>query len=62
MSLNCECTNFDCSERVCAPDDCLCGYGTSGDCVAPLLDREDPEDCDGGFECAGIDSCNPVEG
>ena len=59
-STHCECVNFDCSERVCAPLDCLCGYGTSGSCDESMIGTPDPEDCDGDLECATMDDCVPV--
>ena len=59
-STHCECVNFDCSERVCAPLDCLCGYGTSGSCDESMVGTPDPEDCDGELECATMDDCVPV--
>jgi hypothetical protein len=52
--------NFDCSERVCAPVDCLCGYGTSGSCDEAMTGTPDPEDCDGELECATMDDCIPI--
>lgn len=60
-SSHCECVNFDCSERVCAPVDCLCGYGTSGSCEESLMGMPDPEDCDGVFECETLNECIPFE-
>jgi hypothetical protein len=59
-STHCECVNFDCSERVCAPVDCLCGYGTSGSCDESMTGTPDPEDCDGELECATMDDCIPT--
>jgi len=59
-STHCECVNFDCSERVCAPVDCLCGYGTSGSCDESMTGTPDPEDCDGEVECATMDECIPI--
>jgi hypothetical protein len=61
-STHCECVNFDCSERVCAPVDCLCGYGTSGSCDESMTGTPDPEDCDGEVECATMDECIPIGG
>ncbi len=61
-STHCECVNFDCSERVCAPVDCLCGYGTSGSCDESMTGTPDPEDCDGEVECATMDDCIPIGG
>ncbi len=60
-STHCECVNFDCSERVCAPNDCLCGYGTSGSCVDSLTGIADPEDCEGQLECATMNECIPID-
>ena len=54
-SGNCECVNFDCTERVCAPDNCVCGYGTSGSCDEAMSGGYDPEDCDVGNEVCGAD-------
>jgi hypothetical protein len=59
-STHCECVNFDCSERVCAPLDCLCGYGTSGSCDESMVGTPDPEDCEGELECAPMNDCVPV--
>jgi hypothetical protein len=60
-STHCECVNFDCSERVCAPNDCLCGYGTSGSCDESMTGTTDPEDCEGQLECATMDECIPID-
>jgi hypothetical protein len=58
-SLHCECVDFDCTQRVCAPAQCLCGYGTSGSCGDPLRPGiRDPGDCDGPTSgCQGVDTC-----
>ncbi len=58
-SKNCECVDFDCTLRMCAAADCLCGYGTSGSCTDPLEEgARDPEDCDSEWHgCSGIDNC-----
>jgi hypothetical protein len=52
-SGNCECEDFECLSRVCAPDNCVCGYGTSGSCDDPMEGGYDPEDCDIGNEVCG---------
>jgi len=52
-SGNCECEDFECLSRVCAPDNCVCGYGTSGSCDSPMEGGYDPEDCDLGAEVCG---------
>ena len=58
-SSNCECEDFNCTVRVCAEADCLCGYGTSGTCVDPMDGLQDPEDCDQTGQVCGstIDNC-----
>jgi hypothetical protein len=58
-SRHCECIDFDCLVRACAPAECLCGYGTSGSCGDPLrAGTVDPEDCEGpASSCQGLDSC-----
>ncbi len=59
QSGQCECENFDCTIRICAAVDCLCGYGTSGACTDPIVGTQDPEDCDLGSEtCFAIDDCS----
>ena len=54
-SGNCECEDFECLMRVCAPNNCVCGYGTSGSCDEPMTGGYDPEDCDVGNEVCGED-------
>ncbi len=58
-SSHCECVDFDCRVRACAPAECLCGYGTSGSCGDPLREGSaDPEDCLAPTSsCHGLDSC-----
>lgn len=58
-SMHCECVDFDCTQRMCAAAECLCGYGTSGSCTDPLRTGiKDPDDCDGASaSCRGLNSC-----
>ena len=51
-SGNCECTDAECTVRVCAPADCPCGYGEDGACTGQLTPgTEDPEDCEDPTAC-----------
>lgn len=60
QSQFCECVDFDCNTRVCAQNDCLCGYGTSGSCAGPLRSgSKDPDDCDGAsVSCFTMNDCH----
>lgn len=59
QSKYCECVDFECTKRVCAAADCVCGYGTSGSCTDPIpTGSKDPEDCDSpAVNCSGINKC-----
>jgi hypothetical protein len=59
----CECTNADCTRRVCATSNCVCKYGEAGQCETNLDDlTQDPGDCDGNSQCvagACVVKCTP---
>ncbi len=58
-SQQCECVDSPCSIRVCAADNCVCGYGTSGTCASGMAGGiADPQDCDApGYGCQGLNQC-----
>jgi hypothetical protein len=62
VSGNCECVDPGCTTRVCAPDDCVCGYGADGTCSTPMTGgSSDPEDCGDSNGCfAG--QCKRLDG
>lgn len=58
QSSHCECVDSPCSIRVCAAQNCICGYGTSGSCTSGMMGVPDPEDCDAqGYGCSGVNTC-----
>src|SRR5262245_56130110 len=52
VSGNCECVDPGCATRVCAADDCVCGYGADGTCAQQMTGGQvDPDDCAGANAC-----------
>lgn len=54
---NCECNDGACQTRSCAAVDCVCGYGTAGDCEYPMNGVNDPQDCDTALETCVAGEC-----